>query len=167
VQEWASLETCGFPGYEISNDGLVRNERTEKMLRMSPNSEGILRVGIMKRDEGRQMTVSVCRLVAVMFLPGRSKTFDTPIQLNGDRTDCRVENLAWRPRWFAVKYFNQFDRTDPLFTSRIYDIETSQQYADSREAATKHGLLETAILDSVVNRSPCFPTWQQFAHVEH
>lgn len=167
-EEWESLESMGFPGYELSNTGLVRNARTERVLKMSTNQEGIVRVGLMKREEGRQVTVSVIRLVARMFVPGRSATFDTPIQLNGVRTDLRADNILWRPRWFAIRYFQQFVESDePEYNSKIYDVETSQEYANSREAAMRNGLLEEAITKSVVNGSPCFPTWQIFARATH
>lgn len=168
MQEWVSLEGAGFPGYELSNDGRVRNERTERVLKTSANQEGIVRVGLMKRDEGRQATVSLVRLVACMFVSGRSASFDTPIQLNGDRNDCNYKNVMWRPRWFAVKFFNQFEESsEPIYKSKIYDVESSREYQDSREAASKNGLLEEDILKSVVNGSPCFPTWQIFARVSH
>lgn len=163
IEEWASLETLGFPGYELSNSGQVKNT-WGKMLKMSANQEGIVRVGLMKRDEAKQKTVSVLRLVARMFVQGRSATFDTPIQLNGNREDVHVHNILWRPRWFAVKYFRQFTETkEPLFTAKIYDVEDSKEYDDSRAAAMANGLLEEDILLSVANGSPCFPTWQRFA----
>lgn len=165
-QEWASLETLGFPLYEISNDGLVRNSHNGKMMKLSGNQDGIIRVGLMKQDINKQVTLSVLRLVARMFVPGSSASFDTPIQLNGNRSDCSAENIMWRPRWFAVKYFNQFEETDtPLFKAEIYDVETSREYMDSREVASVNGLLESAVMKSVVDGSPCFPTWQRFARV--
>lgn len=168
MEEWASLESMGFPGYELSNYGEVRNDRTQRVLKMSANQEGIVRVGLMKREEGRQLTVSVIRLVARMFVQGRSATFDTPIQLNGVRTDLRASNLLWRPRWFAIRYFQQFEVSEePEYNSKIFDVETSEVYANSREAAIKNGLLEEAITKSVVNGSPCFPTWQIFARATH
>ncbi len=166
-QEWASLETLGFPAYEISNDGLVRNRRTERIIKTSANQEGIVRVGLMRPDVGVQRTVSLARLVARMFVLGRSATFDTPIQLNGNRADCTVENMMWRPRWFAVKYYRQFENEEPLMRTKIYDVETSREYNNTREAATENGLLEEDIAKSVVNGSPCFPTWQIFARVTH
>lgn len=167
-QEWADLESLYLPGYEVSNDGQVRNARSERILRQSPNQEGIVRVGVMKRDQGKQVTVSVLRLVARMFVQGRSATFDTPIQLNGDRTDLRADNIKWRPRFFAIAYYRQFNESEkPEYNSPIFDVETGEEYTDSREAAVKNGLLEEAITKSVVNGSPCFPTWQIFARVTH
>lgn len=166
MSEWVSLETLGFPGYEICDEGMVRNERTERILKTSTNQEGIVRVGLMKRDINRQVNASLVRLVARAFVSGRSQQFDTPIQLNGNRHDCSASNIMWRPRWFAVKFFKQFDETeDPLFRAKIYDVETIREYNDSREAATVNGLLEATIMNSVVNGEPCFPTWQRFARV--
>lgn len=166
MEEWESLETMGFPGYKISNEGHVRSERNDKDLKLSANQYGVVRIGLMKRDESRQVTLSLPRLVASMFVKGKSAQFNTPINKNGDRDDNNAKNLAWRPRWFAVKFFHQFEESDePLFKTRIYDVESSKQYQDSREAAQENGLLEEDILKSVVNGSPCFPTWQIFARV--
>jgi hypothetical protein len=168
MEEWASLESMGFPGYELSNMGEVRNSQSLRVLKMSPNQEGIVRVGLMRREEGRQVTVSVVRLVARMFVSGRSATFDTPIQLNGDRTDLRASNIMWRPRWFAIRYFQQFEESDvPFYGGKIFDLETNDVYDNSRDASTKNGLLERVVLESVFNGSPCFPTWQIFAQVSH
>jgi hypothetical protein len=163
-EEWQSLETMGFPGYILSNKGEVRNEKNGHVLKLSSNQFGVVRVGLMKRDENRQITLSLTRLVARMYVPGKGPTFNTPINLNGDRTDNRAENLMWRPRWFAVKYFAQF-KSKPLLDVEVCDIETQCEYANSREAAVTNGLLEEDVMKSVVNGDPCFPTWQRFACV--
>lgn len=164
MELWENLETVGFPNYKLSSEGEVRNERTDKVLKLSSNQFGVVRIGLMKQDENRQVTLSLPRLVATMFVQGRSATFNTPINLNGDRNDNRAKNLAWRPRWFAVKFFHQFEEfEEPLFRTKIQDVETSKNYSDSRECAAANGLLEEDVMKSVVNGSPCFPTWQIFA----
>ena len=166
MEQWESLDTMGFPGYAVSDEGAVKNERTDNLLKLSANQYGVVRVGLMKREEGVQKTMSLTRLVANMFVTGKSAQFNTPINLNGDRDDNRAKNLVWRPRWFAVKFFHQFEESKtPLFRTKIYDVETSEEYEDSRQAACKHGLLEEDVMKSVVNGSPCFPTWQRFARV--
>lgn len=168
MEDWVSLETLGFPDYELSDMGRVRNTRSRRLLKMSANQEGIVRVGLMRREEGRQVTVSVVRLVARMFVPGRSEPFDTPIQLNGDRADLRASNIMWRPRGFAVKYFWERDRlSKPVMGAEIYEVKTGHCYHDSRDAATKLGLLEADVAESVSHGSPCFPTWSIFALLEH
>lgn len=166
MEKWESLETLGFPGYMISDEGEVKNERTGALLKLSSNQYGVVRVGLMSREEGRQKTLALNRLVANMFVTGKSAQFNTPINLNGDRDDNNAKNLVWRPRWFAVKFFHQFEESKtPLWGTKIYDVETSEEYPDSRHAACKHGLLEEDVMKSVVNGSPCFPTWQRFARV--
>ena len=167
-EDWASLETLGFPGYEISNEGRVRNARTEKLLKLSANQYGVVRIGLMKPEESKQITLSLPRLVATMFVTGKSAQFNTPINLDGDRENNRADNLMWRPRWFAVRYSTQFEENDKaMFRNTIYDVETCDEYKDSREAMIKHGLLEEDVLKSIVNGSPCFPTWQRFARLSH
>lgn len=164
MEEWASLETLGFPGYKLSNMGEVRNERTDKTLKLSPNQYGVVRVGLMSRETSRQVTLSLPRLVANMFVQGKSATFNTPINLNGDRDDNTSKNLVWRPRWFAVDFVRQFEEShEPAFQGKIYDVETNKEYENSRVAACENGLLDEDILKSIVNGSPCFPTWQIFA----
>jgi len=166
MENWAKLDSMSFPGYAVSDEGQVMNEQKNQHLKLSPNQYGVVRVGLMKRDEGRQVTLSVPRLVATMFVQGKSAQFNTPINLNGDRNDNRAENLAWRPRWFAVKFFHQFEEfTTPLMIAKIYDVETSEEFDDTRQVARKYGLLEEDVMKSVVNGSPCFPTWQRFARV--
>lgn len=168
MEDWVSLETLGFPDYELSDMGRVRNTRSRRLLKMSANQEGIIRVGLMRREEGRQVTVSVIRLVARMFVPGRSEPFNTPIQLNGDRTDLRARNIMWRPRGFAVLFYRQFEMfPEPIMRDPIYDVKTGHCYNNTREAATKLGLLETDIVDSVNLGSPCFPTWDIFSRQSH
>lgn len=166
MENWESLDSMGFPGYMVSDEGAVKNERTGVLLKLSPNQYGVIRVGLMHREEGKQMTLSVLRLVANMFVQGKSASFNTPINKDGDRNNNHATNVVWRPRWYAVKFFHQFEEfKTPLWKTKIYDVETSEEYDDSRAAACKHGLLEEEVMKSVVNGSPVFPTWQRFARV--
>lgn len=162
-EEWASLEPLGFPRYQISNHGEVRNYM-DKSIRVTPNTNGIMRVGLMKPEEGKQVTVSLTRLVARMFVQGRSATFDTPLQLDGDKKNCRADNLMWRPRWFALRYTKEFeDFPGPLVGFKIQDVETDSVYDNSLLAKIKCGILEIAVQKSILEGQPCFPSWQRFA----
>jgi hypothetical protein len=96
-----------FPGYSVSNMGRVRNDETGRIMALSRNQYGIVNVGLVLGR--KQYKRSVALLVADAFLPTwESEVFTSPIHLNGDRSDCRAENLMWRPRWFAAKYHRQF-----------------------------------------------------------
>jgi len=133
---------------------------TERILQTKVNKEGVIFVGLMK--DGTQHQRGLALLVAQEFLP-RKANFDTPINLNGDRTDNAVENLMWRPRWHAVAYVKQF--SDPFpnpITDPIRDKESRKTYAGSWDCAMANGLLEKDVVLSILNRTYSWPTYQEF-----
>src|SRR3954471_5642740 len=103
--DWRPVET--FPGYSINPLGQVVRDATGRLLVPRYNQYGVPYVGLMR--EWEQCIRSLPRLVANAFVPRPSEFFDTPIQLNGDPTNCQVDNLMWRPRQYAVLYKRQFE----------------------------------------------------------
>jgi len=154
-----------FPGYEVSSYGRVRSETSGRILAPSENQYGVLQIGMMK--EGTQMHRSVPLLVARSFLPRKFGAFDTPINLDGDRWNNHVENLVWRPRWFAVKYNHQF-RVAPYksIEQPIEDIETGLVSENTLDAAMTYGLLEEDLVESIEYNTFVWPTYQRFRLVE-
>jgi hypothetical protein len=165
--EWRDIEE--FPGYRISETGNVASSGG-RPLRLSKNQYGVLYVGMMRELDGEREQVkrSIALLVAKTFLPEPDNDrFDTPIHLDGDRSNCRADNLMWRPRWFAVMFHKQFKngRID-RFTLPIQEEHTGEILHNSREACIRYGLLGTDILHSVNNGTFVFPTGQRFHRVE-
>lgn len=165
-EKWADIPE--FPYYAVSNHGRVMNKYTEHIKAVAVNQQGIASV-LFVRDH-QQYRRSVTVLVAEAFLPlppHRADLFNTPINLNGDRLDNHVLNLAWRPRWFASKFHAQFKKPIPFgFHARLELIETGEIFASVREAAKAHGLLEKEIIMSVHNHVPVFPSWHNFQLVD-
>lgn len=164
MEKWEKVH--GFANYSVSTYGNVRQDVQNRLLRLSLNQYGVQCVGMMRKDsEGRhkQYHRSVPLLVLNAFVPRPGEAFDTPINLDGDRTNNRVSNLMWRPRWFAVKYNRQFvtPYEYPVVTP-IMDVKTEEVYEDSMAAAKKHGLLEQEVVLSILNRTYVWPTYQQF-----
>lgn len=151
------LPTQDFPGYSVSSLGRVRNDQTDHILAMRRNHQGVTMVGMML--DGRQHTRSVAVLVATAFLddPG-TDIFDTPIHLDGDRTNLEASNLAWRPRWFAVKFHRQF-RVPAWYNFSVYIVnsETGEKFTSPREVAVKYGLLERDIVFDLDNQHGVYP----------
>lgn len=159
MEEWKPIAT--FKGYSVSNMGRIRNDKTERILETNLNQYGVMFVGLMR--EGVQRHRSVPLLVARAFLERKWPSFDTPINLNGDRTDNRVENLAWRPRWFAIRYNQQFhDRYDFGFPNRVRNTKTGEIYENSWDCAIKNGLLERDLVLSIFNNTYVWPLYVQF-----
>ena len=166
--DWISLDELGFPDYAINELGEVRNERTGRVLRQSHNQAGICKIGLIRPYFKLQRTVAVAPLVAHTFLPDpRNEFFDSLINLDGNRSNNRVDNLMWRPRWFAIKYHQQFFNDLRGFTVPIIELETGETFVNSWEAAIKYGLIDRDIFIASINRTNVFPTGQRFRADPH
>lgn len=159
MEEWRKIK--GFSRYSVSSHGRVRNDMTDRIMVQTSNQFGVVFVGLMR--DGVQMHRSVPLLVATAFLHRPFGAMDTPINLDGDRRNNNLENLVWRPRWFAVMYNQQV--REPYrhhITSPIRDIATKAVYPDSYTCALTFGLLEKDLVMSILNRTYVWPTYQQF-----
>lgn len=159
---WRTLEE--FPKYQISDRGEIVNDTSDRPVTLTRNQQGILRVGLVIDGRG-QHSRSVARLVANTFLPGRTDIFDTPIHLDGDRTNCELVNLMWRPRWFAIKYHQQF--SIPVFHTAhpiLYLIEEDEVFYDIKTPCIKYGLIWADVLKSRDEETFVWPTGQNFRH---
>jgi len=158
--DWVPIE--GFPGYSINPLGQVVRDSTGRLLIPRYNQDGVPYVGLMR--EWSQCIRSLPRLVAMAFLQSPSEIFDTPIQIDGDRSNCRADNLMWRPRWYAVLYNRQFtkERYEAPIDEPIRAINERERFPDSLSAACRYGLLEREVVLSIVNNTPAWPTYQSF-----
>jgi hypothetical protein len=158
-ERWRIIDE--FPNYSISDHGRVRNDESGRVLALLQNQKGIVNVGLMRG--GIQYKRSVTVLVANAFLqPSALEAFDTPINLDGDRSNNHYGNLMWRPRWFAVKYFQQFKIGPSGFGGRVQDRSTGIIYRNTWEAALEWGLIEKDIVVAILNRTYVWPTYQVF-----
>lgn len=163
-EEWRTLEA--YPRYGVSNFGDIRNLETERPVVPSKNQQGHLKVNLF--DEGRHYTRSIAHLVADAFLPPPERNdFISLIHYDGNKMNCRADNLAWRPRHFVLNYHKQFH--DPWFqssSSPVIDIGTGRLYETAQEAALEHGLLFKEVMFSAQNRGYVWPTYQRFRFKE-
>lgn len=158
-QEWATIDA--FPQYEAGTHGYIRNARTERIMRTAHNQYGVLGVKLMK--DGRQFHRSVPLLIAATYLRKQNPSFDTPINLDGDRENNAVDNLMWRPRWHAVAYHKQFfEPYENPIHRRIIDCDTNKVYENSWDCAISNGLLESDVVLSILNSTYAGITFQRF-----
>ena len=158
-EQWSRIHL--FETYQVSDLGRVRNRRTHHVLVPYINGNGHVQVGMCK--DNRQYKRGVALLVATHFLePPRQKTFDTPINLDGDTTNNAAYNLTWRPRWFCYKYKRQFHDLRRPYKDPIIDIDSGEVFDSPWDAATKYGLIETQISIAIHYGDRVFPTGQRF-----
>lgn len=151
-QRWEELDE--FPDYAVSDIGEIFNIKTGMPRKLSINQYGIVKISLYKN--GRELvTRSVALLVANAFVEGKTDIFDTPIHIDGDRLNCRADNMMWRPRWFAVQYHRQFDSEDFYkMNVRIVDEDTGQVYESVREACMDLGLYYNDVYRSYIHGEP-------------
>ena len=159
MEQWVPL--LGYPGYSISNLGRVRNDKRERVLTVVKLKTSYSYVGLIK--EGVQVNRSVAKLVSETFLPSPSiKTFTTPIHFDGDLANCRADNLAWRPRWFAIKHTGQFRRQLPVYPDPVRELKSGEVFENSWKAVLRYGLLYMDLILSIINKTYVFPTMQSY-----
>jgi NUMOD4 motif len=163
LEVWKTIDD--FPEYAVSDHGRVRSNKSGRILSLNDNQFGVVQVGLMR--DGVQYHRSVPLLVAKAFLTQPHEAFDTPINLDGNRRNNRVENLTWRPRWFAIRYNQQFRHYYPNpIRAKIIDLETREISESSFECACRYGLLERDLVLSILNRTYVWPTYQKFGILE-
>lgn len=95
-EEW--FEVPGWPAYEISVKGTIRNAKTKRVRRPFTDAEGYAKVTLCN---GRpcKPPVRVHRLVALAFLGDAPPGKEQVNHINGDRAD----NAAWNLEWCGPK----------------------------------------------------------------
>lgn len=157
------IEIEEFPNYYVSNFGKVVNmARGGAELAQHINQQGIVRVG-MVRDR-IQHTRAVAPLVGHAFLPDPPQEHNTIIHLDGNRQNCRADNLMWRPRWFAIKFHKQFlwDAFWNNYNHPLYEVESGRTYQNATEVCMTEGLYISDVVKSYVEETFVPITYQEF-----
>jgi hypothetical protein len=162
--DWKELEE--FPNHAVSEHGDVANMKTGLPRKLSVNQQGVVKLS-MYDEHGRLKTRSVARLVAESFLePHPNELFNTPIHLDGDLRNCRADNLAWRPLWFAVKYHKQFRNEDFYHMDvLVMDVESEVVYENVKDVCISNGMYWYDVVKSYTEDVPVFPDWKTFTLV--
>lgn len=159
-ENWSTVDI--FPQYEVSDLGRVRNKQSEFCLSPNPNQYGALKLNLMRDNE--KFTVGLNHIVARAHIESPMREdFDTIIHLDGDRMNCKASNLMWRPRYFAVRYHEQFSyESFERAVTPVQDRKTGRVYARIQDAVMEHGLIYQEILVSVHMNTYVWPTFQYF-----
>lgn len=159
--EWVEIE--GFPMYVVNREGQIKNIRTHQNRHASRTQQGHEKVTLF--CDGLPYTRSVALIVAKAFLWNdfNPEIFDTPIHLDNDPTNNHVDNLMWRPRWFALKYTKQYWNLEFRHaTPKIQDVTTGIAYGSYIEPCQTFGLLYMDIIQSCTRGIEVFPTRKVF-----
>lgn len=89
---WKSIK--GFNNYEISDQGKVRNKKTQYILKGRLSKSGYYQVNIKNDETGKFINQYIHRLVAQHFIDNIHNKREVNHK-NGNKLDNRMKNLEW------------------------------------------------------------------------
>lgn len=145
----------GYPGYSISTFGRVRNDRRGRVL--TPLEYPGQRQTVKMTYNGVQVNRNVAKLVCETYHLQRDG-WTTPIHFDGNMQNCHVENLDWRPRWFALKHTQQFGKDHYEYPDPVRNVDTGTIYDNPWSVVFACGILYMDLILSISNKTYVFPT---------
>lgn len=136
-----------FENYSVSDDGIVQNNRTGKILRQQEDKNGYMRVILTK--DGKQKRFGVHRLVALTYLENENNLPQIN-HIDGDKKNNSVNNLEW-----VTGQQNQQHRRKVLKSGlvKVRCVETGMIYESIKEAAEENSTYVPNIVRACKNRS--------------
>jgi hypothetical protein len=145
-EEWREIEE--FPHYSISNYGRVKHENRIEARKITINDRGFPIVTLFCKDSKTRYLRQINKLVAQAFLPPPIYSDETAVwHIDGDLSNCRVENLKWDTRSRVLEW-NEMHRTlsPKLKTPKVKNNRTGKVYDNAFMCAIDEGALETTIV---------------------
>ena len=139
MEIWKPLRN--FPDYEGSDEGRIKNIRTQRILKTNVDGKG--RPQVCLRKNNQQHTVRVHKVIAETFL-GEHPGLDVKHK-DFDRTNNHVDNLEWATRSEIAKDSFKNGNRLPSRGTAIRVIETDDIYRSASECARVIGCHRSAI----------------------
>ena len=112
-ETWKTIN--GFPNYEVSTFGNVRNVKTGKILKPYIRNQKFGYLAIKLFNNGQYQTLFVHVLVAKAFLPDTGRNPDGSIMVGhhqvNHRDECKTNNNLLNLEWCDSKYNNHYSKT--------------------------------------------------------
>ena len=131
-----------FPGYQVSNDGLIRNSKTGRILKTQIDIHGY-RVLTLRRDK-QQISVAVHRIVASSFYDGNHTGLDVN-HIDGNKLNNHIRNLEYCTRQENIRHAFRTGLKVPSRRMKIRVIETGEVYESIRDCQRKTGFDQSSI----------------------
>lgn len=115
--------------YSVSENGVIRNDRSGRILKQRSHKSGYLEVQLWK--DGVYKNFGVHRLVAICFIGEPPSEMHEVAHDNGNRHDNRFTNLKWST------HLENMDDRDRHGTTAINKTNGKTKYDDSLVACAK------------------------------
>lgn len=153
---WRTIEE--FPNYEISTFGRIYNNRQDCYMQTSKTLFGHVKITLMDENHVRH-TRSVARILAEAFILPSNARCTQVVVLDGNLGNIWLENLVWRPPWYAWKYSRQLKVEQPTYFKNLFVNNITKEifYHSIIEAGMAEGLLFSDIWRSTYTGERVFP----------
>ena len=142
-ETWKTIN--GFPDYEVSTYGNVRNIKTGKILKpfIKDKQQSYLKVNLYNNGKSKRLYVHV--LVAKAFIPDTGHNPDGTLMVGHHQVNHRDENkqnnnvlnLEWTDYKYNLAYSNML--------KKVQCIETGEVYESAYDAERKLNLIKNSI----------------------
>ena len=144
-QEWRRCKR--IPAYEISNDGLLRNIRTGRIMKTRIDAKGYEVISL--TINGKVKTEKIHRLVAEAFLEDDDYYGEDVTFRDGDRSHNHSDNLRWTSRRDLIRNTYSNGRRQTHRMRRIRCVETGEVFDSIIECSRVMGINRSSICKCV------------------
>lgn len=138
------VKAKGFPDYEVSSEGRVRNSKTGRILKTQTATNGYENLTL--RKDNKQYTRNVHRLVADSFYDGDHEGRDVN-HIDGDKKNNFVGNLEFCSRKENTIHAFKTGLAKSARSMKVRVIETGEVFESMRECARALGFSQTMLSD--------------------
>lgn len=154
-----------FPQYAVGRDGQIwlNDYGRLKKRKISITQHGQTKITLYKHGVPYTRSVALIVAEAWVYNDWDPEIFNTPIHLDNNLQNNHADNLAWRPRWFALKYQRQYWHSEYRYSSvEVRDRMTGEIYRSLVEVCQKYGFLFNDVINSCTHGTEVFPSFHSF-----
>ena len=126
-----------FPKYEVSNDGLIRNRKTGRILKTQTNQRGYEVVQL--HDNNTPYNKKVHRLIADAFYDGDHEGLDVN-HIDGNKLNNHLSNLEWCTRQENSRHAFDNGLNYSHRRKRVRIVETGEEFESHTDCAKRLGV---------------------------
>ena len=148
------VQSVSYPGYEVCEDGRVRNAKTKHEIATHRDKKGYVAVAIYR--DGKQRKPKVHRLIAEAFIPNPNM-YPQINHKDEDKTNNEVDNLEWCTNAYNSGFGTRTERSAIKHRVPVIAYTPSQkmEFVSIKEAAKYFGCATSSISAALKNGIRC------------
>lgn len=128
--------------YAITSCGKVWSYKSNKFLKLTPNSGGYSTVGLCK--DGKRKTCNVHRLVAETYIPNPNNLPEVNHKDENKSNNC-INNLEWCNKKYNNNYGTHTERQAEKHRKKVYCVELDRVFESQSEAVKELNLPKSGV----------------------